>query len=105
MDINGNIVEDVVGRPHCSDPNLYIFVTYFDDGYKMTAVSLDNARASTEPSTPDDKFLQYSSNTISMDVDDKWCDVWDGDGFDTRRIGSTVYDLKNVKVSGCGLYI
>ena len=100
---DGNTDIHVLGRPHCSDPNLYIFVAYHDTGYKMTAVSLDNAKASTEPSTHVDKFIESSSDDIL--VYDKWCEMWDGNGHTAEAQASDRYELKDVRVSGCGLYI
>ena len=96
---------NVVGRPYCSDPNVYIFVIYEHVYYKMTAVSLDNAKASTEPSTPVDKYIE-SSNKIDMDDSATLCKMWDGDGYETKtQYYGDGYELKDVTVSGCGLYI
>ena len=93
---------NVVGRPYCSDPNVYIFVAQEGDIYKMTAVSLDIAKASTEPSTPVDRYVQSSQN---IDVDNRatLCKMWDGDSYTTRPYSE--YDLKDLTVSGCGLYM
>ena len=98
---------NVVGRPYCSDPNVYIFVVREQHFYKMTAVSLDNAKASTEPSTPVDKYIQ-SSKIIDVDDSATLCKMWDGDGYTTKtNYYGNGYELKDVTVSGsgCGLYI
>ena len=95
----------VVGRPYCSDPSLYIFVVHDDKYYKMTAVSVGNAKASTKPSTPVDKYIE-SSNTIDVDDSATVCKMWDGDGYTTKTSTGNAYELKDVRVSGsgCGLY-
>ena len=94
----------VVGRPHCSDPNLHIFVTHDDKYYKMTAVSLANAKASAKPSTPVDKYIESAPNSIKVNDGDTLCKMWDGDGYGTKTsTNGDGYELKDVIVSGCGL--
>ena len=95
-----------LGRPHCSNPNLYIFVAYDDKYYKMTAVSVENAKASTKPSTPVDKYITAARNSINSDDSAILCKMWDGDGYSTITPTKTNgYELKDVTVTGCGSYI
>ena len=96
---------NLAGRPHCSDPNLYIFVAHDDKYYKMTAVSRDNAKASTNPSTPVDKYIQSMQNNIAVDNSTILCKMWEGNGYRTTRTIHNAYELKDVTYTGCGLYI
>ena len=104
---------DLEGHQHCSDPNLYIFVVYDGDYYKMTAVTLSDARASSKPPTPIDKHIRARKNNVNVTDDSEVCKMWDGSGHATK-LGDTIkvlgtgiglfdYELKNVKVTGCGV--
>ena len=101
----GNNQFTLLGRPHCSDPHLYIFVAYHDKYYKMTAVSVENAKASTKPSTPVDSYIQAARNSINSDDDATLCKMWDGDGYSTLTLQSDGYELKDVTVTACGSYM
>ena len=96
----------VLAFQHCSIPSLYIFVVYDDAYYKMTAVTIADAAASSTPATPVDKNIQAQPGSI--DVSDKTtvCNMWEGRGYDTATTPSEgkSYDVKDVKVTGCGLY-
>ena len=84
----------------CAKSNMYVFVAYDDIHYKMTAVSLEQAKASSTPSSAD-KFITSPRNGIKTDAAaDTVCNMWEGDGYDTKAGGG--YDLKNVQVLRCG---
>ena len=76
---------DLLGHQGCS-PNMYIFVTYDDKYYKMTAVSLADARGSSKPPTPVDKNIRAKEGSIDIDNGLTVCKMWNGmyDGCETK---------------------
>ena len=104
----GNAEYTLQGRPYCSDPNLYIFAVYDGKFYKMTAVSFENAKASSKPLTPVEKYLEAARDSINLDDSVTLCKLWDGDGYGTitKQAGTPHgYDLKDVTVTACGSYM
>ena len=86
----------------CAKPNAYVFVVYDTKHYKMTAVSLDKAKASSTPPTVD-KFITAAKGSIDIDAVGTVCNMWQGDGY-KPSIGNG-YNLKDVKVTECGWYM
>ena len=95
-----NKEQDVQGK-FCIKSNIYVFVMHEDAYYKMTAVSLKDANASSTPTTMD-KFIAAASDGIKTDATTETvCDMWEGNGFRTKS-GDGWYNLKEVVVTGCG---
>ena len=83
----------------CAKSNIYVFVTHDDIHYKMTAVSLEQAKASSTPSSAD-KFITAPNGSINIDAVGTLCNMWEGYGYATQAGGG--YDVKNVQVTACG---
>jgi hypothetical protein len=92
----------VTGFQHTTDADLFIFVTYEIAHYKMTAVSLAEAKVSASPSTPVDKYIT-TSNTIVLSaavVNDMWDGTLTGYATNVGGVGDG-YEMKDVNVDGC----
>ena len=88
----------VQGR-FCAKSNMYVFVAYDTGHYKMTAVPPEQAQLLSAP-TSVDKYITAAKNSINIDTVGTVCNMWEGDGYDTKAGGG--YDLKNVQVTACG---
>ena len=91
--------EHPVQARFCAKSNMYVFVAYDDIHYKMTAVSLEQAKASSTPSSAD-KFITAPNGSINIDAVGTLCNMWEGYGYATQAGGG--YDVKNVQVTACG---
>ena len=91
----------LTGHHHVSISDLFIFIVHDNGHYKMTAVTLVDAQASTTPSTPTDRYIS-SSPVISLDTTTVSA-MWDGTlpGYTTIFLSDgRGYELKDVEV-GC----
>ena len=86
----------------CSKSNVYVFVAREGQYYKMTAVSLEQAKASTAPASVG-KYIGPEKGNLDTTQLITVCNMWEGDGFKTVSIDG--YKLKDVKVTECGSYI
>ena len=77
-------------------------MVYDTSHYKMTAVRLDQAKMSSAPTTVD-KYIAAAKGSIDIGAVGTVCNMWQGDGYKTN-IGNG-YNLKDVKVTGCGWYM
>ena len=94
---------EVTGQ-YCESENEYVFVVYDGNHYKLTAVSLEDAKASNAPTTSKDKY--YSAAKGSVDVEDTAtvCNIWVGEGYKVETASG--YELKNVKaICGSCIYV
>lgn len=78
---------------------MYVFVLYDGFFYKMTGVSLEQAKVSTAPSSVD-KYVQAAPDSVDVEDSVAVCNMWDGNGYVTKSISG--YDLKMVKITACG---
>ena len=83
----------------CVKPNIYIFVIYDHEFYKMTAVSLEQAKAMKAPASVD-KYIQAKAGTYDIKDYATVCNMWEGNGYNTQS--GTGYNLRDIKVAGCG---
>ena len=87
--------------PHDSESGLYIFITQTPGAYKMTGVSLSDARRSSSPASPVDKYVR-TGDTLTLNSG-LVTQLWDGtlDGYRTEKGSGFGYQVKDV-VAKCG---
>lgn len=86
----------------CASANMYVFVIYDGNHYKMAAVPLEQAKVSRAPASSD-KFITIPRDSINLEAIGTACNMWEGYGYETKTYNG--YDLKDVQVTGCGWYI
>ena len=93
---------DTTAFQHCVEEDLYIFVAYDDGHFKMTGVTLEDAMASTSPSSHIDRYITTSEENIDLDATIV-CSMWDGtlSGYTTNQGSGSDYEVYNVAVSAC----
>ena len=85
----------------CAKSSQYVFVVYDDGSYKMTGLSLEVAKGSGTPPTWD-KAVKADPDSINVQDLETLCNMWDADGYSVDYVDG--YDLKDVKVGGCGQF-
>ena len=83
----------------CPNSNIYVFTVYEEPFYKMTAITLQQAQASTAPASVD-KHIQATKGSLDITSHTTVCNMWEGRGYETKS--GDGYDLKDVKVETCG---
>ena len=98
----GKYGENLQGHPYCSDPNLFIFVAKYDSSFWLTAVSLQDAKNSSNPPSAVMKKVPFFTNAeVFVVTDAEACKMWNGDDYKTTIMASDV-QLTDVAVT-CGL--
>ena len=89
---------------YCEKAGMYIFIGHDSSHFKMTGVSLEDAKASSTPKSPIDKYFTLPKTSLDMKDPAKVCDLWSHKETKGGHSAGIGYEVKNVQVTCGGLY-